>query len=58
MYILIHHQKGMTIYQFLFNITGSSQNITIFSGDTIGKTNNPPELIVDTLVIDFIVILI
>ena len=50
--------KGYDNISIPFNIIGSSQNITIFSGDAIGKTNSPPELIVDTLIIDFIVILI
>lgn len=50
--------KGYDNISVPFNITGSSQNITIFSGDAIGKTNSPPELVVDDLIIDFIVIFI
>lgn len=50
--------KGYDNISVPFNITGSSQNITIFSGDAIGKTNSPPELVVDDLIIDFILILI
>ena len=39
-----------------FTLYGNNDRITLYSGDTLGKTNSAPEIKADRLVIDFIAI--
>ena len=50
--------KGYDNISVPFNISGYNNRIELYSGDAIGKTNSPPELIVDILIVDFIAIFI
>lgn len=50
--------KGYDNISVPFSINGYTDRIELYSGDTIGKTNSPPELIVDILIVDFIAIFI